>query len=556
MFAQESLLNSYRCRFGVDTGVVPGGCRSGKPAQPAAQPVPFAGQPTSLAVAERDRLIYAQEWQLNTLRCRFGVDTTVVPGGCQQQDMAAGATRPLITVPPEAPSGRCSSHIASGIYNWEDGCAWSDYFTDSAYNYPLSDGEAAELLRRIWEEVDTPGKPANPPTAALVPSGTRCSTNSTIGCYIPSEHHINRLDAFLRVLLHEVAHALIADHSSVKACASRSGNAFQACVHNDLFRCVADHLYVAYAGIPTAGVCGTVGDAERPSPTTQPGPSGSDWRSWQSDDGRMFAAVETLIHSSDQGLLIARCTNGEVEVYIPAMKRLWRSSTRTVDGAYIQIPDGYYDYSEARKEHYIDEHTIWVDWGISVDRESIFASDYQTTEDLVNLLRTSEYPELHIWSEVDLGSDRSALWSFPIQGAQPHVDKVIDQCGWTEKDGNQQPAPAPNPTPQPTTDNNFSFQARCTQQSWQNSPSLEILWNAGQTNFDYETRWFELEIREQSSGRSVTVLTLVLKIHTDWDNIYNAFPGSEQTYEVRAREQIDYIANSAWSSWVSTNRCP
>ena len=32
---QEALLNTYRCMFGVDTEVVPGGCSGGAPALPA-----------------------------------------------------------------------------------------------------------------------------------------------------------------------------------------------------------------------------------------------------------------------------------------------------------------------------------------------------------------------------------------------------------------------------------------------------------------------------------------------------------------------------------------
>ena len=38
--AQEALLNTYRCRFGIDTQIVPGGCKDGKPATPAPTPAP------------------------------------------------------------------------------------------------------------------------------------------------------------------------------------------------------------------------------------------------------------------------------------------------------------------------------------------------------------------------------------------------------------------------------------------------------------------------------------------------------------------------------------
>ncbi len=80
--AQESLLNAYRCRFNIDTIVVPGGCANGAPASSAEPQIPFAGTPTWTEVAQRDRLILAQESLLNVYRCQFGIDTSVVPGGC------------------------------------------------------------------------------------------------------------------------------------------------------------------------------------------------------------------------------------------------------------------------------------------------------------------------------------------------------------------------------------------------------------------------------------------------------------------------------------------
>ena len=79
---QEALLNVYRCRFGIDTEVVPGGCADGSPVIPPVPPIPFTGIPTRADLAERDRLIADQEALLNVYRCRFGIDTEVVPGGC------------------------------------------------------------------------------------------------------------------------------------------------------------------------------------------------------------------------------------------------------------------------------------------------------------------------------------------------------------------------------------------------------------------------------------------------------------------------------------------
>ena len=79
---QETLLNTYRCLFNVDTEVVPGGCSEGKPAGGPTPPGTFEGTPTAADVTARDSLIANQESLLNTYRCLFNVDTEVVPGGC------------------------------------------------------------------------------------------------------------------------------------------------------------------------------------------------------------------------------------------------------------------------------------------------------------------------------------------------------------------------------------------------------------------------------------------------------------------------------------------
>ena len=57
IFNQESLLNTYRCLFNVDTQLVPGGCVDGKPAEkqddstPAVEP-PVESTPTVDTTAE------------------------------------------------------------------------------------------------------------------------------------------------------------------------------------------------------------------------------------------------------------------------------------------------------------------------------------------------------------------------------------------------------------------------------------------------------------------------------------------------------------------------
>lgn len=82
--AQEALLNAYRCQFSVDVAAVAGGCANGKPVQPASGPGAFGGTPTQNDIDVREKLIANQEKLLNTLRCRFGVDTDAVPGGCPE----------------------------------------------------------------------------------------------------------------------------------------------------------------------------------------------------------------------------------------------------------------------------------------------------------------------------------------------------------------------------------------------------------------------------------------------------------------------------------------
>ena len=99
---QEALLNTYRCRFDIDTSVVPGGCVNGSPAQPAAEPQPFTGTPTLGEIARRDRLIAKQEALLNTYRCRFNVDTLIVPGGCGGVSPQPTPALPIRPTPPTA----------------------------------------------------------------------------------------------------------------------------------------------------------------------------------------------------------------------------------------------------------------------------------------------------------------------------------------------------------------------------------------------------------------------------------------------------------------------
>ena len=83
---QQTLLNAYRCRFDVDAQLVAGGCEDGLPVQPVEDPAPFTGIPRAEHVVERDRRIAEQEFALNVYRCWFGIDTEVIPGGCNGSD--------------------------------------------------------------------------------------------------------------------------------------------------------------------------------------------------------------------------------------------------------------------------------------------------------------------------------------------------------------------------------------------------------------------------------------------------------------------------------------
>ncbi|MXW59713.1 MAG: HNH endonuclease [Acidimicrobiia bacterium] len=100
---QENLLNTYRCLFGVDTDVVPGGC----PDPDQVSPGPAPANPTQQDIEVRDTLIQSQEALLNVYRCRFDVDTQLVPGGCFQQPddtPSTGGTDDTSSIDPPAES--------------------------------------------------------------------------------------------------------------------------------------------------------------------------------------------------------------------------------------------------------------------------------------------------------------------------------------------------------------------------------------------------------------------------------------------------------------------
>ena len=87
---QENLLNTYRCLFGVDVDVVPGGCDDPDTVVAGAAPQ----SPTQGDLEVRDGLIQSQESLLNVYRCQYNIDTQLVPGGCGASDDPEGMEPP------------------------------------------------------------------------------------------------------------------------------------------------------------------------------------------------------------------------------------------------------------------------------------------------------------------------------------------------------------------------------------------------------------------------------------------------------------------------------
>lgn len=92
---QENLLNAYRCMFSVDVSAVRGGCDSPESVVPGSVPE----NPTQEDISARNGLIVAQEDLLNVYRCRFSIDTQLVPEGC------AGESGIVTAVCPDSYSG-------------------------------------------------------------------------------------------------------------------------------------------------------------------------------------------------------------------------------------------------------------------------------------------------------------------------------------------------------------------------------------------------------------------------------------------------------------------
>ena len=163
-------MNSYRCLYDTDTGLVPGGC--GDPDQ--IEPGPAPASPTQNDKDARDSLIAAQEELLNVYRCQFEVDTQLVPGGCQNEtpeteeeiETPATGTRTAISAGQFHSCGikadgtvACWGGLAYGKADAPDGV-----FTAISSGWDHSCGIKADGTAVCWGGTDTftPGHPEEP----------------------------------------------------------------------------------------------------------------------------------------------------------------------------------------------------------------------------------------------------------------------------------------------------------------------------------------------------------------------------------------------------------
>ena len=187
-------------------------------------------------------------------------------------------------------AGRCAPAVVMGIYDWE-GCAWG--VSDDP---EMSRSEMTAMVAKVWSETKARGKPTDPPNL----TEGYCS-DEALGCYLGRSHTIQLAQGFtLRTLLHELAHALTSGADEHGACVDDWTHRRPGCWHGDLYRCAADALYVRYADIDAAGVCGTPPDLE-------PG----DWFLWEPFETEWGAihAVAGILDTNSDYTLFARCAS-------------------------------------------------------------------------------------------------------------------------------------------------------------------------------------------------------------------------------------------------------
>ena len=356
---------------------------------------------------------------------------------------AGGAV--LIEVPDDAPEGRCAEHVSRGGYAWEN-CAWEPYRDNPEHNWAILDADADALIGLIWEEVEVEGKPASPPTSALVPANAAaaCAHGGVVmGCYDFNAHHITRSDAFTETLLHEVAHALMRDHPSIAECGQAAFDSeFQRCNHNDVFRCVADHLFTEYAGIPTAGVCGTPEVSDDPACVTvfefvglvtSCVVEGTSWFRIESLDPdysltHSFLTSESNTfdhpHDADAPTLDIVCEDGSLSVFVDFDGQ--HVSGQQALGGRIPV---YYE-RDGSPPHSL-ENVLWEE---SEHNEYAFAPDPAA---FAQSLAASSKFTFTAWNHDD---SLVGTIVFDTTGADTEVNRVLTACGMSS----QRP---PDPTP-------------------------------------------------------------------------------------------------------------
>ena len=143
---QENLLNTYRCLFGVDTEVVPGRCPNPDRVSPGIAPA----NPIQHDIDVRDQLIASQEALLNVYRCRFDIDTHIVPGGCPDR-----AARQELAFVSGQGSGAAAFATAGGLSSvYQVGrsgyrfmrIAWSPDGTHAVVDYPAREDSYGNII--------------------------------------------------------------------------------------------------------------------------------------------------------------------------------------------------------------------------------------------------------------------------------------------------------------------------------------------------------------------------------------------------------------------------
>ena len=335
-------------------------------------------------------------------------------------DAPKAPTKTVISVPQAVPEGLCAYAIPSGVYAWEQ-CIWRDYRENLDFNQVVSDAEARALAKKIWAEVETPGKPESPPTMAIVPAGSQCAMVDTIGCYISPDHHIRRLDSFKEVLLHELAHALIANSPQVKACDFAAD--YNACVHGDLFRCVANHLYMEYANLPDAGVCGIATRS-----------ASSNYQTWQlvvsqEEDPLTLEKSETLIaaleasshnrrfpYADDPARLLVLCLDGDELGVLFAVDSGYLSAHFIRDTIDVQ-------YRFVNRTGVIAQQ-----WEELSGNKAAYMPHFHFSEFAENI-RASEGEEIvmRVWQ---YNSTEFGTFHFTSHGVAHNVEPVLKACGY------------------------------------------------------------------------------------------------------------------------------